>query len=128
MNILLIEPDIPLAKTYKAALESRSHKVRSTATAQDAVLIADDWRPDLVLLELQLVAHGGIEFLYEFRSYSDWQSIPVIVLSTIPPAEFADTQQLLRDQLGIVAYLYKPRTSLAKLLNAVRDVAAVRKT
>jgi DNA-binding response OmpR family regulator len=123
-QILLIEPDLPLAETYAKALLAESHRVIACAGAQAAVLAADQIRPDLVILELQLVEHSGIEFLYEFRSYADWQDIPVIINSLVPPAEFAGSHTLLQDQLGVIDYLYKPRTTLKQLINVVEQSAA----
>ncbi len=121
MQILLVEPDTLLAQTYKQTLESAGHEVVVDGTAQGAVLAADLSKPELVILELQLASHGGIEFLYEFRSYPDWQHIPVMVLSHVPPAEFADNWKLLQHELGVEKYLYKPRTSLAKLERMVNQ-------
>jgi DNA-binding response OmpR family regulator len=122
MNILLVEPDRILAKTVSQALQQASHQVRVAATAQGAVFAADAAIPDLIILEIQLVSHSGIEFLYELRSYGEWQSIPVIIHSHVPPAEFSDSWALLHDELGVQAYHYKPRTSLRKLLSAVHDL------
>jgi DNA-binding response OmpR family regulator len=118
-RILLIEPDRVLAESYVQALIHAGHEVQAAGGAQAAVMSADAILPDLVILELQLVEHSGIEFLYEFRSYADWQDVPVIIHSQVPPAEFADNRQLLRGELGVKTYLYKPRTSLAELLAAV---------
>jgi DNA-binding response OmpR family regulator len=120
-RLLILEPDVRLAVTYAKALEVRGHQVVTTATAQAAVLAADSQRPDLVILELQLTAHSGVEFLYEFRSYVDWMAIPAIILSNVPPAEFVGSQGLLHRQLGVVAYYYKPRTSLQILSHAVEN-------
>jgi DNA-binding response OmpR family regulator len=120
-RILLIEPDRLLAGIYAKSLAAAKHRVTISATAQAAITAADRQRPDLVILELQLVEHSGIEFLYEFRSYPEWQGIPAIVHSLVPPAEFSGSEQLLRDELGVAAYLYKPRTSIRDLLAAVRD-------
>jgi DNA-binding response OmpR family regulator len=124
-DILLIEPDKLLAETYFLALDAAGHHVMACAGAQSAVMVADRHRPELVILELQLVEHSGIEFLYEFRSYPEWQAIPVIVNSLVPPAEF-QTNALLQDELGVVAYLYKPHTSLKQLLNTVSEHLPVR--
>jgi DNA-binding response OmpR family regulator len=120
MNILLIEPDRLLARTYATALKSAGHEVRISTTAQQAVLAADAQTPDLVLLELQLVSHSGIEFLYEFRSYPEWQEIPVIIHSLVPPTEFLSNRRLLKDELGVVDYVYKPQTTLVRLLKTVQ--------
>lgn len=121
-NILLIEPDRILAKTYATFLHAHGHHVRICATAQAAIHAADDLTPDMVVLELQLVAHSGIEFLYEFRSYYDWRQVPVVVLSAVPPAEFNSSTGVLRDQLGIHSYHYKPQTTVLQLLDVVQNV------
>jgi DNA-binding response OmpR family regulator len=120
-QILLIEPDRVLAESYVQALLHAGHEVQAAGSAQAAVLSADAIAPDLVILELQLVGHSGIEFLYEFRSYSDWQNTPVIIQTQVPRSEFADNWELLNRELGVKTYLYKPRTSLQALLTTVSE-------
>ena len=120
-QILLIDPDHLLAETYRVALAAIGHKVTARAGAQAAITAADRAKPDLVILELQLIEHSGVEFLYEFRSYPEWQNIPVVVQTGVPPAEFADNWQLLKDGLGVNTYLYKPQTSLRQLLACVQE-------
>lgn len=120
-EILLIEPDRVLADSYVQALQNAGWQVNAASTAQAAIMVADAIPPDLVILELQLVEHSGIEFLYEFRSYPDWQSVPILIHTGVPPAEFTDNVQLLRDELGVSGYLYKPRTSLRDLVANVRE-------
>lgn len=120
-QILLIEPDRVLARTYFDALTHAGHKVQICSTAQAGIYCADDIRPDVVILELQLVAHSGVEFLYEFRSYPDWQNIPVVVATNVPAGEFAGSWKLLRDHLAVSQYLYKPQTSLQNLLRTVNE-------
>jgi DNA-binding response OmpR family regulator len=125
-NILLIEPDRLLAETYKRSLEKVGHEITTCAGAQSGVISADKLAPDLVILELQLVEHSGIEFLYEFRSYSDWQAIPVLVHTMVPKREFNTSWHLLHDELGVRGYLYKPDTDLGTLLDAVSDLIPIR--
>jgi len=125
-EILLVEPDSRLAATYAKTLQAAGHHVTTVPSAQTAIVAADTALPDLVILELQLVEHSGIEFLYEFRSYPDWQAVPVIIQSQVPPAEFSDNWQLLQNELGVQAYLYKPRTSLRRLLAQVQEFTHVK--
>jgi DNA-binding response OmpR family regulator len=119
-NILMLEPDAVLASIYRQLFELHGHGVRRSVSAQDAVFQVDELMPDVILVELQLVAHSGIEFLYELRSYSEWQHIPVIIHSCIPPLEFQDSMQLLTGMLKVRTYLYKPHTTLQTLLREVR--------
>lgn len=119
-RILLLEPDYQLAEIYQQALELDGHAVAHCATAQSAIHLTDERQPELIVIELQLVEHSGIEFLYELRSYPDWQNIPVLVQTQVPPGEFADNWQLFKEQLNIAGFLYKPQTSLAALRAAVQ--------
>jgi DNA-binding response OmpR family regulator len=125
-QILIIEPDRILADIYRTTLENNGHEVLMCASAQSAIFAADAINPDLVIMELQLINHSGIEFLYEFRSYPEWQNTPVMILSSVPTAEFVDSKQLLSEELGVVDYYYKPKTSLKDLLAATNKVLKVK--
>lgn len=122
-QILLIEPDVKLGAIYQDFLQTRGHKVNWRTTAQAALHSVDKNRPEAILLEIQLARHNGIEFLYELRSYQDWQNIPVIVHSQVPPVLKA-ISPMLWEQLEIVEYLYKPTTKLADLSRAIDSVLA----
>lgn len=123
MNILLLEPDRVLAGTYRQALQNAGHTVVMCASAQSAIFAADTIQPDLAIIELQLIEHSGIEFLYEFRSYPEWQHIPVVIQTTVPPREFESSFEMLKDQLGVHSYHYKPLSNLRALLSTVEELA-----
>jgi DNA-binding response OmpR family regulator len=124
MRILLIEPNRMLAASYVTALQQDGHEVAVSRDAQVAINRADSVAPELVIAELQLKGHSGIEFMYEFRSYGDWQTVPVIVLSSVPRAEIAGGDDVLKE-LGINDYLYKPETSLMDIRRAVQRIGAM---
>lgn len=118
-SILCIEPDRVLAETYYEALTTAGHEVVVTPSAQTALMVTDEFKPDGIILELQLIEHSGVEFLYELRSYTDWQHIPVIIQTQVSPGEFAGNRQILKQQLNVAAYLYKPQTTLQQLVKVV---------
>lgn len=120
-RILLIEPDRLLAETYTKSLISSGHKVVPCAGALSAIHAADQTTPDLVILELQLIEYSGVEFLYEFRSYPEWQSVPVIIHTSVTHGEFSFSRTLLKNELGVHKYLYKPHTTLEKLARSVSE-------
>ena len=125
MNLLLIEPDRLLARTYQRALERNGgHQVFTAVSAQEAVHLSDQQKPDVVVLEMDLPRHNGVEFLYEFRSYPEWSDVPVIIHSFVPPTELA-AAATLENELGVVRVLYKPATNLAQLCAAVELSAPV---
>lgn len=122
MNVLLIEPDKKLALIYKNALEAAGHKVLAAAHAQQAIHAADILDPQVVVLELQLAKHNGIEFLYEFRSYGEWAKVPIILLTMVTPASLQITNEMMAS-LGVEDILYKPATNLRQLVDAVEQIA-----
>jgi CheY-like chemotaxis protein len=61
-----------------------------------------------------LASRSGIEFLYELRSYPDWQNLPVIIFSNIVAEEMNACLKAF-EHLNIAAYHYKPTTSLSQL-------------
>ncbi len=123
-KILLIEPNTLLAKTYTQALTHAGHEVGHVTGAQAAIDAADKIQPDLVIVELQLARHGGIEFLHEFRSYAEWLSIPVVINTTLPPAKIMLAKKSLARDLGVREILYKPRTTLQDLIRVAREYSA----
>lgn len=127
-HILLIEPNKILASQTADFLMSKGYQVTVAYTAQSAIVAADHTSPDIVILEVLLAKHSGIEFLYEFRSYNEWQHIPVIVFSRVTGSELALSPRTITN-LRIDAVLYKPSTSFHKLETRIRkslqDVLAV---
>jgi CheY-like chemotaxis protein len=121
-RVLLLEPNTLLATMYASALQSAGHDVMVAHTAQQAVHAADERAPQVVIIEMQLPRHNGIEFLHEFRSYSEWQDIPVIIQTLLPPVRMQAAAQVLQDDFGVRAVLYKPATSLADLCQAVQGL------
>lgn len=122
MHVLLLEPDVLLGRTYERLFRQAGHTAAHVRSAQAAVHAADTRTPDVVVLELQLGRHNGVEFLYEFRSYSEWLRVPIIVHSFVPPQELQGAATL-QNELGVQQVLYKPATSLAQLLAAAEKAA-----
>ena len=121
-NVLVVEPDELLAKTYRRILTDSGYYVRSSTNAQDAIIDIDSTKPDLIIVEIQLRLHNGIELLNEIRSYPDLSEIPIIVLTYVPEASFSS---LLNDkQLKIVKYLYKSQATHQDILFAVQEALA----
>ncbi len=124
MNILLIEPDILLARVYKEALSRAGHRVTVVGGAQQAVQQADKLIPDVVVAELQLAGHNSVEFLHEFRSYPEWDTVPVILHTVIQPQKLIAVSKVL-DLMGVNDILYKPATTMAQLIRAIENTTRV---
>ncbi len=113
-HILLIETDRILAGNIARIFKKRGHSIDWQVNPQEAIMSADRTQPDLVIMDLLLTVHSGVEFLYEFRSYEDWQDVPVIIFSNVPPDEL-DTSAAGFEQLDVNVYYHKPACTLAEL-------------
>lgn len=119
-TILLLEPDQSLASTYTKVLRHEGYTVVHSVEIHDAIQKLDSQPIDLIVLELQIALHNGLEFLYEMRSYREWQQIPVI-LHTSVPLRALDQGDVLKKELNVHVHLYKPTSSLAKLVDTVKS-------
>lgn len=121
MHILLVEPDIVLAKTYQAMFKKHGYVTAVAHTGQQAIEAADAMpRVDFVILEMQLPGLNGVAFLQELRSYSDFMDTPVIVNSYMQPPH-AEEMTVLTQAFAIKTWLYKPTTSLAQLVKTLKE-------
>ena len=116
----MVEPAEDMGQLDRDVLTGNGHEVSWEKDVQDAVHAADQSTPDAVVLELAIPGHNGVEFLHEFRSYTEWMDIPVIVHSVVAPDRSPAGQRLMRS-LGIAQHLYKPTTRLKKLLATTEE-------
>ncbi len=120
MKLLLLDPH----KTTQQVIRDLypNDTVLVAYRAADALQLSNDSVPDIVVMELSLAEHSGLEFLYEFRTYTDWLSIPVLIYSTV---KLDDTVLHSRawKELDIQDYLYKPDVSVATLKSSIEKYA-----
>jgi CheY-like chemotaxis protein len=118
-SVLLLETDHILASNLCKYLAALGHDVAWCVEPQEAIDKADKHQPDAIILDLMLANHrSGIEFLYEFRSYPEWQSLPVVIFSHVAAENLKDCLDSLK-QLNVSAYRYKPTTSLTDLAESI---------
>ena len=120
-QILLVEDDAWLSSLYQDTLELNPEcKVFVANSAESALTLLDEnSKIRLIILDMFLPGHNGIEFLHEMASYSDLNRLPVIVLSSVYQHDFAMNEERWR-HYGVVKYLYKPTTKPQDLVVAVK--------
>lgn len=65
-NILIVEDDKDLNNAYSIILSSQDHTVESAFDGQEALDKLNNFKPDLILLDLLMPIMGGLEFLQHF--------------------------------------------------------------
>ena len=112
MRVILVESDPIVVATVSRYLKKYNYDVFAVAGAQEAIHKIDTISPDVVVLDIALRGHSGIEFLHEFRSYHDWNHVPILVWTM---QQMTQVQTSSLKQLGVSAVLYKPHTTLLQL-------------
>lgn len=121
-KVLVVDPDTEVTSIIEAYFgQSKNLNISIAHDAQQAIHESDINSPDCIILELKIAENNGMAFMHEFRSHGDWQNVPIILHTMIPRVETGISENTLAS-MGIVAYLYKPTTSLKKLDNTVREV------
>lgn len=122
-DILIIEPSKDLAAVLQKTFKRKGYKAALAHTAQEGIEAADKTNPGLVIIELIIPQHNGLEFIHEFRSYAEWLNVPIIFYSQLAPSELGADEEVLAD-MGIKGHFYKPTTSLDELVRAVESTFA----
>ncbi len=77
-RVLIIEDVSELSDLIALYLSREGMETRQCERAEEALALLPEWKPDLVLLDLNLPGMDGFEFLHEFRKGG---SCPVLIVS-----------------------------------------------
>src|SRR5213592_1241353 len=115
-RILVVEDDEPIADVLRRTLRQEGHEVRSAGDGVEALALAEEFVPDVVILDLGLPKLDGAEVLRRLRRESD---VPILILTA--RAELDDRVEGLDS--GADDYLVKPferRELLARMRALLR--------
>ena len=122
-KILVVEDETFLVKIYAVKLKKEGFDVTIATDGEEAVRLAADVRPDLILLDLILPKMNGFEALEKMRANPANKATPVIVLSNLGQEEDIKRAQAL----GADDYLVKANFSIQDVIAKMKEVLARRK-
>lgn len=82
LKVLLIDDTVMILQRLKSLLESVEQVIRteSATSAEEALVIMDDYQPDLMVLDINMPGMGGIEMLRKLHLMHDTR--PVVIMLT----------------------------------------------
>jgi two-component system, OmpR family, phosphate regulon response regulator PhoB len=80
-KMLLVEDDAALAELLVWHFQRENFDIRHTADGEEALLIAQESPPDLVLLDWMIEGLSGIEVCRRLRRMPATQNVPIIMLT-----------------------------------------------
>jgi len=118
-----IDDDEEMIRAIKLMLELLDFKTLSFLTAKLAAKsLMDGQQPDVLLLDINMPNVSGIDMLEFVRRRTEWDHIPIVMLSS----EFTDAQVDEAMALGADEYVFKP-VMIDELEKAIRAAIEKRK-
>ena len=118
-KILLVDDEPDILKLVAARLRASGYDVVTAQDGQDGLRMAQQERPDLLILDLMLPHLNGYEICTMLKQDPRYQGIPVILFS----AKSQEKDKQLGKDCGADAYLTKPYRPEV-LLERVRTLIA----
>lgn len=110
MHLLVVDDEGNIRRALRALLEAEGHTVRTSGSAEDALLQMETSPPEVVLLDLALPGRSGLEALPDIREVAPH----AVVVMMSGQASLADAVEATR--LGAFHFIEKPLSPEAVLL------------
>jgi two-component system cell cycle response regulator DivK len=115
-TVLVVEDNELNMKLFHDLLEASGYNILQTRNGLEAIDIAREYRPDLILMDIQLPEVSGLEVTKWIKEDDDLRAIPIIAVTAF--AMKGDEERIR--QGGCEAYLSKP-ISVATFLSTVKS-------
>ena len=120
-KLLLVEDDPALSELLEYRFTNEGYNVRTTSDGDEALLLASEDVPDLVILDWMIEGTSGIEVCRRLRRDKDTAHVPIIMLT----AREAEDDRIRGLDTGADDYLTKPfspRELLARVAAVMRRI------
>ena len=114
-TVLVVEDNELNMKLFHDLLEANGYDIVQTRNGLEAIDLAREHKPDLILMDIQLPEVSGLEVTKWIKEDDDLRSIPVIAVTAF--AMKGDEERIR--QGGCEAYLSKP-ISVGKFIETIR--------
>src|SRR6185295_5177241 len=114
-TILVVEDNELNMKLFHDLLEAHGYNILQTRDGMEALKLARQHKPDLILMDIQLPEVSGLEVTKWIKEDDELKSIPIIAVTAF--AMKGDEEKIREG--GCEAYLSKP-ISVSKFLETVR--------
>ncbi|HVZ98905.1 MAG TPA: phosphate regulon transcriptional regulator PhoB [Caulobacterales bacterium] len=116
-HVLVVEDEEALAQLLKYNLEKEGYRVSLAQDGEEALVVADETKPDLVLLDWMLPKQPGIEVCRRLRARQETRNTPIVMLT----ARDEENDRIRGLDTGADDYVLKP-FSMVELLARLRAV------
>jgi len=120
-RILIVDDEPNIATSLEFLMRGSDYDVQVARNGEEALLLAESFRPDVVLLDVMMPQRSGFEVCQKIRENPSLRNVKIVMLT----AKGRDAEREKGLNLGANAYVTKP-FSTKELMNTVRGLLAVR--
>ena len=117
-KIMLVEDDKSLREIYSIRLVAEGYEVVSAGDGEEALALAVQQKPDLILSDVMMPKISGFDMLDILRSTPETKDIKVIMMTALS----SEDQRQRGENLGADKYLVKSQVGIEDVINAVHEV------
>ena len=114
MKLLIVDDEVEICDFLKSFFEERNYEVKTASSGQTALEVLEQYRPQVVLLDIRMTGMDGIQVLEVIKK--KYPRVKVIMVTALETRD--KIEECLR--LGADNYITKP-LSLEYLENDVRE-------
>lgn len=115
--VLVVEDESALSTLLRYNLEREGYRVFEARDGEEALIVADEAKPDLVILDWMLPQLSGIEVCRRLRSRGHMRNVPIVMLT----ARGEEPDRIRGLDTGADDYIVKP-FSMDEMLARLRAV------
>ena len=116
-KVLLVEDDNNLREIYEARLAAEGYDIATAKDGEDALAVAKQEKPDLVISDVMMPRISGFEMLDILRNTDGMKHTKVIMLTALGQAE----DKSRADNLGADRYLVKSQVVIADVVDRIKQ-------
>ncbi len=114
-KIAIIEDDLTINQMYRMKFEAAGFEVATASDGEIGVQMTNEFKPDIILLDIQMPHMRGDEALALIRKTN--KTVPVIILTNLGKEEAPAALK----NLGVSSYIVKAELTPSQVVNKVKQ-------
>jgi DNA-binding response OmpR family regulator len=120
-KLAIIEDDPVINQMYRMKFEADGFEVQLADDGKRGVALVEQFKPDMILLDIKMPNMDGAEALKEIRGHDWGKDIPVIVLTNLGEEEAPKSLRAM----GIHSYIVKADLTPRQVVSRVKEALGI---
>ena len=80
-KILIVDDETEVGTLFSRILTHAGYEVRSAQSAEEGLRTAEEYQPDMIIVDFRMPMINGVGFLYRLRERSGLKDVPVVMVT-----------------------------------------------